>query len=184
MTGVYTIPDLGPSDLTTTPRENTRRFKVEEQLTSFAEGRQFRAFYNTSIANNQSFVVKVVAPVNGILQNVSMVLHSGDVTLSTRAGGTEGGIFIEDVPTFPKNRQTTALPYTRQFVLSSGGTQTGGIEVDNVRLVVAGATAQRQSVSTNIEERGVQPGVYYWVFTNASNATADVNFSAWWGEYP
>jgi hypothetical protein len=184
MTGVYTVPEFGPSDLMVTPREGTRRIKTEDGRSSFYEGHQFRGFKVLSLPASGQYVIKIVVPINGILQNVAMSVHAGDVTLSTRGGGTEGGVFTAEVPIFAKNRMIGTPAYDRQFLITGGGTQTGGVEVDNMRVIAASATGQRQSVSTSIDERGVEPGTYYWVFINNGNGTAEVNFSAWWSEHP
>lgn len=193
MTGVYTVPDFGPSDLMTSEREKYRAVRVDDGQTGFYEGRQFRTFREINIPAGNTLVFRVTTPVNTILQHVGLTLDGGSIRLRTLAGGTPTGTFSDPLPIIRKNTMTGGqfpappLPlYAAQNVIESGGTGiTGGIDIDVLRLVAAGATAQQSSIGNfSDDERGVAPGTYYWVLQNFSNGAATGVFTSFWEEQP
>lgn len=60
MTGFYTVPDFGPSDLLTDDRPGIRRLSVDSQQTSFEANEQFQFFASwDEIPNNNQIVYRV-----------------------------------------------------------------------------------------------------------------------------
>lgn len=189
----FTIPDFGPSDLLTSSRYKYRRIRVDLAQTGFFEGREFRTFKELSIPQGQSVVMRINVPVNTILQSVALTLDAGSVKLRTVAGGTPVGSFTENMPVIAKNTMTGGefpappLPlYLPQDTVNYGATGlTGGVDIDVIRMVVANASGQAQTVGAAVDDsRGVGPGTYYWVFTNFGNGTATGVFSSFWEERP
>lgn len=188
----FTLPGI-PSDILTSSREKYRRIRVDIAQTGFFEGREFRTFREISIASGATLVMRVIAPVNTILQHVGLTLDSGSIKLRTVAGGTPAGTFDSPLPVIPKNTMAGGefpappLPlYVAKNSVSSGGTGlSGGVDIDVLRLVVANATGQRSSVGGSQDDaRGVGPGTYYWVFQNFGTGTATGVFSSFWEERP
>lgn len=186
----FTGVDL-PHDLYTSDNETYRRFRVDVAQTGFFEGREFRTFKELSIASGATLVVRIVVPINTILQNVRLSLDAGSIKLRTVSGGTPTGTFAETLPIIPKNTMTggvfPAPPtplYLPQNVITSGATAlTGGVDIDVIRIVVANASGQAQSVGAAVDDsRGVGPGTYYWVFNNFGTGTATGVFSSFWEE--
>lgn len=186
----YTAVDL-PSDVWTTSVEGYRRLRVDVAQTGFFEGREFRTFKELSIASGATLVMRITVPVNTILQNVRLSLDAGSVKLRTVVGGTPTGTFSEALPIIPKNTMTGGvfpappLPlYTAQNTVGSGATAfTGGVDIDVIRIVVANASGQAQSVGASVDDsRGVGPGTYYWIFNNFGSGTATGVFSSFWEE--
>lgn len=188
----FTGVDL-PRDLYTSSKETYRRFRVDVAQTGFFEGHEFRTFKELSIASGATLVLRIVVPVNTILQGVTLHLDAGSVKLRTVSGGTPTGTFAETLPVIPKNTMTggvfPAPPtplYMAQNVITSGATAlAGGVDIDILRLVVANASGQASSVGAAVDDsRGVGPGTYYWVFNNFGNGTATGVFSSFWEERP
>lgn len=182
----YTGVDL-PHDLYTSMTEGGRRLKTDVGQTSFFEGREARTFFEFNIPSNSSVTIKAVSPVNIILFSVGATVDSSGIRLITVAGGTETQPFNTTVPVLSKNNMTSRPTpfYVPQATLSTGGSITGGVTIDIVRIVAANATAQQTSVgSESFSERGVNPGTYYWVIENLSNGNATGVFRAFWEERP
>lgn len=188
----FSTVDL-PHDLYTSVSETYRRLRVDVAQTGFFEGREFRTFKELSIASGATLVMRIIVPVNTILQNVTLLLDAGSIKLRTVSGGTPTGTFAETLPIISKNTMTggvfPAPPtplYLAQNTITSGATAlTGGVDIDIIRLVVANASGQASSVGAAVDDsRGVGPGTYYWVFNNFGSGTATGVFSSFWEERP
>ena len=181
----FTGVDL-PHDIYTSPMELYRRVKVDPGQTSFHDGREFRTFYEFSIAAAASVYIQANVAIDTILYDVSCVCDAGGIRLSTYAGSTGTGTYATPLPILPKNTMTLrSTPfYTAQNTLFTGGTGvTGGVVIDRVRVVAANATAQQSSVgSKSFDQRGVGAGTYYWRLENFGSGTATGVFSGWWAE--
>lgn len=161
------------------------RMRVDQDQTSFWQGLQYRSFREVNIPSGATEVIKVVAPVNTVLFDVSLTLDASAVRLRTVSGGTAGGTFGVTLPVLRKNNMTDCPVIPAQNSLFSGGTHSGGVDIDVIRLVVAGATAQQTSVGSKAyDQRGVSPGTYYWRLENIGNSAATGVFSCWWEERP
>lgn len=175
-----------PHDIYTAPTELYRRIKVDPGQTSFHQGREFRTFYEFSIATGTSVYIQANVAIDTILYDVSCVVDAGSIRLSTYAGATGDGTFATPLPVLPKNTMTLrSTPfYVAQNTLFTGGTgATGGTTIDRVRVVAANATAQQTSVGTKaFDQRGVGVGTYYWRLENFGSGTATGVFSSWWAE--
>lgn len=181
----FTGVDL-PHDIYTSPAELYRRVKVDTGQTSFHAGREFRTFYEFSIAAGASVYVQANVAIDTILYDVSCVVDAGSIRLSTYAGSTGTGTYATPLPILPKNTMTLRETpfYTPQNTLFTGGTGvTGGTVIDSVRVVAANATAQQSSVgSKQFDQRGVGAATYYWSLENFGSGTATGVFSGWWAE--
>lgn len=181
----FTGVDL-PHDIYTSPSELYRRIKVDPGQTSFHSGREFRTFYEFSIAAGTSVYIQANALIDTILYDVSCVVDAGNIRLSTYAGSTGTGTYATPLPVLPKNTMTLRETpfYVAQNTLFTGGTGvTGGTVIDRVRVVAANATAQQSSVGTKaFDQRGVGVGTYYWRLENFGSGTATGVFSGWWAE--
>ena len=159
------------------------RLRVDLDQTSFWQGRQYRTFRELNIPTGATSVFKVVVPVNTVLFDVSLTLDAGAIRMRTVLGGTEAGTFGTPLPIIRENAMTDAPNIPAQNVVTTGGTHTGGTEIDVIRLVAAGATAQQTSVGSKAyDQRGIGPGSYYWKFENISNAAATGAFTSFWEE--
>lgn len=188
----FTGVDL-PHDLYTSSDETYRRLRVDVAQTGFFNGHEFRTFKELSIASGATLVLRIVVPVNTILQNVRLSLDAGSIKLRTVSGGTPTGTFAENLPIIPKNTMTggvfpappTPLYLAQNTIMSGATALTGGVDIDVIRIVVANASGQAQSVGAAVDDsRGVGPGTYYWVFNNFGTGTATGVFSSFWEERP
>lgn len=172
-----------PLNLMTSKGGQYARLRVDPDQTSFWEGLQYRTFREISIPQGTTAVFKVVTPVNTVLYDVSLTLDAGSVRLRTMTGGTEGGTFNTPLPILRKNTMTDAPVIPAQNIITTGGTHTGGTDIDIIRLVAANATAQQSSVGSKAyDQRGVGPGTYYWRLENIGNGAATGIFSSFWEE--
>lgn len=163
------------------------RVKVDAAQTGFFRGREYRSFKELSIVTGATYVIKVVVPINTILQGLEIDADDGYLRMATVVGGVEGGVFSETLPIFNRNnmtvgpdREALVLP---QLVVTAGGTHTGGTELDVFRIRTANASGGVSSVGKSAgDERGVAPNTYYFRFTNLGNTTILGTFHVRWEE--
>ena len=166
MTGVYTIPDFGPSDLLTSGREGTRRVRVDVAQTGFFEARERRSFKEWAAATTATYVIRATTPINVIFESLDIALEAGSARIETLVGGTPGGSWADVLPIFNANTMTDAPAYTGQLVLDAGGTHTAGTLLDVLRAKTDTNTNRSSSVGGSANSvRGVGPGVYYFRIT-------------------
>lgn len=160
------------------------RLRVDPGQTSFFAGREFRTYREFSPAFTGNFVIKVVTPINCILQDLAFLLVDGELRAETVVGGTEGGVFSEALPMFPANTMTerpTPL-YSPQVIPTAGGTHTGGTVLDVFRIKSTTGGGFGTSILGSTESaRGVGPGTYY--IRIALTAAVGI-FKARWEERP
>jgi len=162
-----------------------RRLRVDVGQTGFFAGREFRTFYEFSIASGATQVIKVVSGVDTILQMFGAELDLAELRIELRAGGAEGGTFETPLPIFKTNTMTTASNYTSQITMNVGGTHTGGTVVDLLTLV-SGANPNKANSSSATEEspQGFAAETFYIVLTNTDGNNAIGIFKARWEERP
>lgn len=165
---------------------DNRRLRVDVAQTGFFAGREFRSFYEFSIAAGASLVVRATLPINIILFEQGLTVDAGEIRYSARVGGTPGGTFSNALPIINKNAMTTTPAYTPVVALHTGGTHTGGTTIDVAR--VHAANQQNAAVTVGgvvSDERGIAPGTYYLVLENTSGTdTATGVWRGWWEERP
>lgn len=175
-----------PRDLITgtgaTPKP---RLRVDVAQTSFFEGREFRSYLDFSIPANTTLVTKFVSPIDFVLNNQTLSINSGNIRLAIYTGGTEGGSFTA-LPVIGRNRMSERPTpfYVPLVTVFSGGTHTGGTEVDVLRAVSDQAGSTIQSVNVGFaegDERGLPAGTYYARIQNldANDASVGIYSIAW-----
>lgn len=172
-----------PTKLMTDGDGDYARLRVDVGQTGFFAGREAYTFYEFSIATGASIVIKVVTPVNTIVQRFLAELDLAAIRVELVVGGTEGGAFATSIPVFKTNSMTTQSGYTPQVTMATGGTHTGGTVVD-VLTAVSGDKIQKSSAITASEEQPVAfpAGTYYIRIINTDGATATGIFRARWEE--
>lgn len=157
------------------------RIQVDEGSTGFFLGREFRFFYEFNISNAQSAWVKVDVGVNSTLKMQSLTVDSGGVRFRAWRGGTENGPF--SAPAGPSSGwfnlnppAETEYSYVGQNAVTIGGNNavdTDGTVAEIVRVLTAGATAQKTSVGfSGQKERGIAAGTYYLQIENIASSGA------------
>jgi len=172
-----------PKVLLTDQAGPSQRLRVDVAQTGFFAGREFRTFYEFSLANGASFVIQAVVPIDIILFALETEIISGQLRVETVVGGTPGGTFSTPLPVFHRNTMSEKPqpPVTPQTVLTTGGTHTGGTLLD----VFLNKTADNANFASSVgvgtnDERGVGASTYYFRLT-ATGATVGV-FKARWEE--
>lgn len=164
------------------------RLRVDVGQTGFFAGREFRTFKELSIAASSEYVIKAVVPFNIILFGLTVVVESGQLRMTTLAGGTSGGTFSETLPVLGRNNMTERpMPfYSPQVVLTAGGTITGGTILDVVRLKADQNSNRASSVGSEPgDERGILPGTYHFRLENLNSTDPIAGvLSARWEERP
>lgn len=161
------------------------RLRVDIGQTGFFAGREFRTFYEFAIPSGQAQVIKVVAPLDTIVQAFGADLFLAELRIELRAGGTEGGTFSTALPIIPANSMSTVSEYTPQVTMAVGGTHTGGTVYD-LLLLYSGANANKASATsaTEASPQGFPAGTYYLTLQNTDGNTATGIFRARWEERP
>ena len=174
-----------PAKLMTDGDGDFSRLRVDAGNTGFFAGREARTFYQFSIPNGQSQVIKVVSLTDTIVQNLILELDLASVRLELVVGGTEGGTFATPLPIFKTNTMSTASDYVPQVTMNRGGTHTGGTVVD-VLTAISGANENKSVSQTATEDlpQGFAAGTFYIRLINTDGATATGIFRARWEERP
>jgi hypothetical protein len=174
-----------PAKLMTDGDGEYSRLRVDTANTGFFAGREARTFYQFSIPNGQSQVIKVVSLTDTIVQNLILELDLASLRLELVVGGTEGGTFATPLPIFKTNTMSTASNYVPQVTMNRGGTHTGGTVVD-VLTAISGANENKSVSQTATENlpQGFAAGTFYIRLVNTDGATAIGIFRARWEERP
>jgi len=154
---------------------------VETIHTGFVEGKEFRSFFDFSLSTGEVKVIKFVSPVPFIIHFQSFNVVEGELEFKSIAGATEAGTFNQAVPIFGKNRSAERPEpyYEGQITLNSGGTITGGVNSETVRLKTSGVSAHASTVGTDVTDvRFLPAGTYYLQFT-ATGTTRGVYTLSW-----
>jgi hypothetical protein len=161
------------------------RLRVDVGQTGFFAGREVFTFHEFSIASGASQVIKVVAPIDTIVQRFSVELDLAEIRVELVVGGTEGGTFNTPISTFRTNTMSTASNYTPQVTMAYGGTHTGGTVVD-LLTAISGDNANKAVEASASENYPVAfpAGTYYIRLINTDGATASGIFRARWEERP
>jgi hypothetical protein len=162
--------------------------ELEQYL--FINGRDFRTFREfyaadgTGITEGATLVIRAVAPTNIVLTGLTVTLDNGFLRARTYSGGTTGGAFNIALPSIPRNAMTDVAAYTPKVVLTAGGTYNlDGPLLDVLRVKVENSAGAAASVTGGQDdERGVGPGVYYFVLSNIGAGVAEGVFRASWSE--
>lgn len=172
-----------PVKLMTDDNGDYARVRVDVGQTGFFAGREVRMFYEFSIATETSQVIKIVAPVDTILQTFAVELDLAEIRVELVSGGTEGGTFGTSIQTFRTNTMSTASAYSPQVTMAYGGTHTGGTVID-VLTAFSGANKNKAISSAGAENLpiGFPAGTYYIRLINTDGATASGIFRAQWEE--
>ena len=174
-----------PLKLMTDNNGQYSRLRVDVGQTGFFAGREARTFYEFSIASGETQVIKVVSPVDTIVQNFIVELELAEIRVELVNGGTEGGTFNTALPIFKTNTMSTASAYTPQVTMNRGGTHTGGTVVDLIT-AVSGANPNKSVASSASENlpQGFAAGTFYIRLINTDGATASGIFRTRWEERP
>ena len=174
-----------PAKLMTDDDGNYARLRVDVGQTGFFAGREARMFYEFAILSGTSQVIKIVAPVDTILQTFSVELDLAEIRVELVFGGTEGGTFGTSIPVFKTNTMSTASVYAPQVTMAYGGTHTGGTVVD-ILTAYSGDNKNKAISSSGAENLpiGFPAGTYYIRLINTDGATASGIFRAQWEERP
>lgn len=118
---------------------------------SYMEGRCFRFFHEFAT----SAVLRFVATKPCLLTEQVLYVDAGVARLTTYADGTPGGTFTTSTNLYPRNG---LVPYTLGLAVAAGGTHTGGIVRDVVRVNAGAGAGAVSRISSN---RMLPPGTYY-----------------------
>lgn len=164
---------------------NYARLRVDVGQTGFFAGREARTFYEFSIPTGTTQVIKVVSPIDTIVQLFGVELDLAAIRVELRVGGTEGGTFNTALPIFKTNTMSTQSGYVPQVTMTIGGTHAGGTLVD-LLTAIAGDKLQKSTAVTVSESLpiGFAAGTFYIKLTNTDGATATGIFRARWEERP
>ena len=173
------VSDVPIQLVTTQALNESSRVKTESGSTAFSLARAFRTFREFNLSNGESLTIKIVTPINIMLDGLIINLNSGSVRYEGLVGGTEVGVFDTPITPFNLNGRTDAPVYSPLLTLATGGSLTGGILTD-LAIMATGTNSQRTSVVEGLQSmRGAPPGTYYIRLTAESNATNAIIYSVW-----
>lgn len=172
-----------PTKLMTDGDGDYSRVRVDVGQTGFFAGREAYTWTDFTIPTGENLVIKVVSPINSIVQIFGADLKLASIRLSLIVGGTEGGTFSTALPILKTNNMSTASSYTPQVTMHSGGTLTGGMIVNAFDLI-SGSNENKASETTASNELpfGFPAGTYYVKIENTDGNDAIGIFRARWEE--
>jgi hypothetical protein len=161
------------------------RMRVDVGQTGFFAGREFRTFYEYSIPTGTTRVIRVVAPINTIVQMFQFELELAELRVELRTGGTASDTWETSLPIIAANTMTSASGYAPQVTMQTGGTHTGGTVLDLYKLY-SGANANKASGEhiTDASPQGFAATTFYISMQNTDGATATGIFRTRWEERP
>ena len=171
----HTIQDFGPSDLLTTGKLGTRRMKVDIAQTGFFEGREFRMSFEFDIASGASTVLRFTATTDFILWEQRIEVDEGFLIYTPTINPATATGFTTPIPQYGKNRMSVAPVVANTVTVTTGGAITGGTVVETIRIKVANASGQQQTVGDAVSsERGLPAGDYYLMLHAEGSRTRGV----------
>lgn len=159
------------------------RLFVEEANTAFLAGRQYFTFYEFSIAQAATRVIKVVITSDTIMRDFFVDLVTSNLTAEIVSGGTEGGTFSTSLPMLRTNNMSSVPARASTTTMTTGGTLSGGTTLD--KFILYAGNNENQSTRQNGGEQfpvGFPAGTYYVRLTNTGSTTALGLFKARWSE--
>lgn len=174
-----------PAKLMTDGDVDNARLRVDVAQTGFFAGREAYTFRKFNIAIGATEVIKVVSPIDTIVQTFGASLTLAQIRIELVVGGTEGGTFSNALPVNRTNNMAVAPAYTPQVTMAAGGTHTGGTVVDMIELVAGSPATLAQEVTASEDyPLGFPAGTYYVRIINTDGAAAEGIFRARWEERP
>lgn len=161
------------------------RMRVDVGQTGFFAGREFRTFYEYSIPTGTTRVIRVVAPINTIVQMFQFELDLAALRVEIRTGGTPSGTWATSLQIFAANSMSSASGYSPQVTMQTGGAHTGGTVIDLYK-IYSGAN-QNKAISEHIDDaspQGFAASTFYISMQNTDGATATGIFRTRWEERP
>lgn len=173
------------------------RQRVDVGQTGFFEGREFRSYFEFSIDAGTSLAVgatrnfRFSSPVDFILQSQIIEVDKGGVRIRAFTGATDGGGWSA-VPIIAKNRspERRQFPigyYVGQATFSTGGTFSGGTEVDVLRARTASQSVSASNVgAVQDAARYLPAGTYFLIMQPLAgvNDASEGTYSLSWEERP
>ena len=161
------------------------RMRVDVGQTGFFAGREFRTFYEFSIPSATTRVIRVISPINIILQMLEFGLDLAELRVELRIGGTPSGTWATNLPILAANTMTSASNYASQLTMQTGGAHTGGTVIDLYKLY-SGTNANKAKSEhvTDASPQGFAPNTFYISMQNTDGATATGVFRTRWEERP
>lgn len=169
----------------------SRRVRVDPGQTGFFNGKMFRSYIETTVpVAGPSLYFRFTSPIDFILWNQELVLCQGAINMKVYTGATPSGTWTQR-PVIGVNRMNSRPSpyYTSVCALETGGTFTGGTEVDSISIRTAAQNNSAQNVGGSFTERGLPLGAYYGVISTltgglAVNDAAQFIYRVQWEERP
>lgn len=168
------IPD-GYNNLLTSQDLTTARLPVDVAQTGFFEGREFRMSFEFDIASGANEVLRFSATTDFILWEQRIEVDEGFLIYTPTINPATAIGFTTPVPQYGKNRMSVAPVVTNTVTVTNGGAITGGTVVETIRIKVANASGQQQTVGDAVSsERGLPAGDYYLMLHAEGSRTRGV----------
>ena len=163
---------LGSGMLTNSGGQGAR-VKVDVAQTSFFMGLGYRFFFRLSLAIGATQTIKIVSPINYVLFQNSVDLIEGELDMSVRIGCTETAAFGTAISVRRINGMGDAPVVISQITPSTGGTVTGGTEINAILVKSSGGLAAGGSAGSSAQDEiGIAAGTTYLVMTAAGGVGA------------
>lgn len=173
-----------------------RRVKVDVGEADFFAGRKFRAYKSAVIAHNGGTLsMRFTCACNFILTLQELTLTQGALQFVAYRDDAGSPIVPSgswtDIPIIGVNRMSTVPqpPYVTQSTFQSGGTFTGGVEVDLLQVRTSSANNTATNVMAGSTDRGLPAASYYLRLSTLTggltvNDDAQMIYRIEWAERP
>ena len=173
------------------------RVRVDPGQTGFFEGREFRAYFEFSAEAGTSLAVgatrnfRFFSPVDFVLQEQTLEIDAGGVRLQAFINATDTGgwspVTVVEKNRSPARRQFPSGYYVGQATMDTGGTFTGGTQVDVIRLRGSSQTVTASNVEASQDSVRYLPAGTYFLrlqpLTGVNDASQGI-YSISWEERP
>lgn len=164
-----------------------QRVIAQSGSAGFDSGKEFRTFYELTIAAGASAYFKVTTPIDILLQSIGMQVDDGYVNFEAFVLVTSPAGFVTALPIIAANRMNNRPTpiYTSQVAITTGGTFTGGTRTDVLRVKTANNSSTAATQDASVPGiRGLGAGDYYLKMTNIGTGAALAILKARWEERP
>lgn len=174
-----------PRKLMTDRDGASSRLRVDPGSTGFFAGREFRTFYEFSLAGGATISFKVTLPIDIILEGLGFEIDDGQCKLEAYVLPATQAAFPTPLPKFGANNMSERPQpyYVSVITFATGGTFTGGTKTDVLSIKTNNNSNQSSTQDAAVAgERGLAAGDYFLRLTNVGAGVSNGIVRARWEE--
>lgn len=178
----YEYHSMLPRALVTGSGSDPRpRLRVDNAQTSFFENRQFRMYHEFTLAAGTSVWLRWASTIDFNVLGRDVILNTGQMRYALYSGGTPSGVWTAKT-LYHVNNYADAPPYSTHVTVSTGGSLSGGTELD-IMLANAGTGGNSSSATVGLLEVSLAAGTYYVEIRNTGSQSCTGMYRVYFEEF-